>query len=226
MNALALVRLLRLASPALPIGTFAYSQALEWAAESGAVCDEASAAGWLGSLLETNMARFELPYLLWMHGAWASGDTAHAVLLDAEYLASRETAELRAETRQMGVALCAALEAGGDCRCDALRGLAQTGGPAFPSAFAFAAANWSIPPADSATAYAWAWLENQVTAAIKLVPLGQSAGQHILAGLAPRVAQAVEVARRTGEDELSNFAPLFAIASSRHETQYTRLFRS
>jgi urease accessory protein len=97
---------------------------------------------------------------------------------------------------------------------------------AFPTAFSCAAAAWAIFPSDVIMAYLWAWLENQVVAAIKLVPLGQTEGQRILLKLG---ATAVEVAARAAtldDRELGSFAPRLAILSSVHETQYSRIFRS
>ena len=223
MNPLALARLLRLASPALPVGAFGYSQALEWAVEAETVGDEASAEQWVASLLKGNFARFELPVLCALMARWTQRDHVAVRQLNSEYVATRETAELRAETLQMGSALRAALAAGGDTDAAELGGIEM---PAFPTAFAFAAASWDLPAREAAIGYAFAWLENQVTAAIKLVPLGQSAGQRMLAGLSRDVVDAVETALRLPEDHWSNFSPLFAIASCRHETQYTRLFRS
>jgi urease accessory protein len=96
----------------------------------------------------------------------------------------------------------------------------------FPAAWAFAAHAWSIPAGECALGYAWSWAENQVTAAVKLVPLGQSAGQRMLAKLTPEIARVADTALTLGDDDLSGFAPGYAIASSRHEMQYTRLFRS
>lgn len=222
MNSLELARLLRLASPALPVGAFGYSQGLEWAVEAGTCPDERSCESWIASLLQAAFACYELPMLLAMMEAWIRQDATHARALNAEYLAGRETLELRAETRQMGLALRAALSAGGDLDCRELEEFE----PAFPNAYAFAAARWGIEPREAAVAYAFAWVENQVTAAIKLVPLGQSAGQRMLVRLSPRVVEAVETAMRIKPEQTSNFAPLYAIASCRHETQYTRLFRS
>jgi urease accessory protein len=223
VNLLALTRLLRLASPALPVGAFAYSQGLEWAVESGVVHDERSAQAWVQSLLKGSLATFELPVLVALIGAWRSADTVGVTALNAVFLAARETAELRAETLAMGAALLAALFAGSDIDCTALKTIPE---PCYPTSFAFACAAWRIGTADAALGYCFAWLENQVTAAIKLVPLGQSAGQKILARLSPLVATAVEAAIRLEKERWSNFAPLYAIASCRHETQYTRLFRS
>jgi len=223
VNPLALARLLRLASPALPVGAFSYSQGLEWAVEAGSVSDEASAAHWIGSLLRGNFARFELPMVIALQDAWRHDDIEGVQRLNAEYIATRESAELRAETTQTGSALRAALAAGEGRDAAPLNAFETL---AFPTAFAFAAAAWQIPAGEAALACAFSWVENQVTAAIKLVPLGQSAGQRMLAALSRDMVEAVETALHLNADEWSNFAPLYAIASCKHETQYTRLFRS
>ncbi len=222
----ALVKLLRIASPALPVGAYSYSQGLEWAVESGSINDEASAGNWIGSLLRGSLARFELPMLGAFYGAWTDQDTALAAALNEEYLASRETAELRAESIQMGGALINVLSSDGEHEPAALEPLAEIEDAVFPNVFAFATVVWDLRAEDVLTAYAWSWLENQVTAAMKLVPLGQRAGQRLLARLGPECARAMHTAVSLPREGWSNFAPLFAIACSRHETQYTRLFRS
>ncbi|MBD5801503.1 Urease accessory protein UreF [Azoarcus sp. Aa7] len=225
---LPLIRLLQLASPALPVGAYTYSQGLEWAVEAGTVRDEAGAARWIGDLLEWNLARFEAPLLSSLIEAWAAGDDADVAVLNADFLASRETAELRAETVQMGyslVRLLADLDAFASLPGwrERLRALDE---PAFPTAWAAAAAAWAIPVGMALPAYLWAWLENQVMAAVKAVPLGQSAGQRLLATLGARIPELATQAAQLPADEWSNFTPGLALASSRHETQYTRLFRS
>lgn len=226
MNPVALTRLLRIASPALPVGAFSYSQGLEWAVESGRVSDETSAGNWISSLLAGSMARFELPMLAAFFDAWKENNAALAATLNEEYLASRETAELRAESIQMGGALLAVLRSDGDHEDNTLESLAAVEDLVFANAFAFVTARWDLALEDVLTTYAWSWLENQVTAAMKLVPLGQRSGQRLLARLSPVCEQAMQTAISLPRNEWSNFAPLFAIASSRHETQYTRLFRS
>lgn len=225
---LPLVRLLQLASPALPVGAYTYSQGLEWAVERGAVRTEVDAAVWIGDLLQWNLARFEAPLLACQLAAWTVGNDAEVARLNDDFLASRETAELRAETVQMGwslVKLLAELDA-----FAALPGwrarLLAIDTPCFPCAWSAAAAAWQVPVAQALAAYLWAWAENQVMAAVKAVPLGQSAGQRLLAALGQRIPQLVEVARSLPEAQWSNYTPGLAIASSRHETQYTRLFRS
>ena len=226
MNSLALTRLLRLASPALPVGGFSYSQGLEWVIESRQVTDEGSAGKWISSVLGTSVARYELPILAAFFNAWRDDDSERCAELNAEYLASRETSELRAETTQMGGALLTILEHDGEHDAQCLEPLSRIDLLAFPNSFAFAAAGYELDMHDTLTAYAWTWLENQVTAAMKLVPLGQRAGQRLLVNLSPACAAAVKTAMDLPEADWSNFSPLFAIACSRHETQYTRLFRS
>ena len=225
---LPLLRLLQLASPALPVGAYTYSQGLEWAVESGAVRNESDAAAWIGGLLEWSLARFEAPLLAGQLVAWAEGEDGEVARLNADFLATRETSELRAETVQMGwslVKLLAELEAFASIPGWRVRLLAIDT-PCFPTVWSAAAAAWQVPPDQALAAYLWAWAENQVMAAVKAVPLGQSAGQRLLAGLGERIPALVEFALRLPEARWSNYTPGLAIASSRHETQYTRLFRS
>lgn len=220
----ALACLLQLASPALPVGAYSYSQGLEWACEAGTVRDEASAERWIGDVLAHSVASFEAPLLARLISAWQADDTAEAARLNAEFLASREAAELRAETLQMGHSL-ARLLAELDDPC-AARLAALEAPPAFPTAWSCAATAWDIAPAEQVLAYLWCWLENQVMAALKLVPLGQSAGQRVLRRLAAGLPALAQGALELEPARWSSFAPGFALASARHETQYSRLFRS
>jgi urease accessory protein len=198
-------RLLQLASPTLPVGAYSYSGGLESAIEAGLVTDAASAQRWIGDVLEHSVLRMEAPLLLRMieqPGAqW-----------NEMFLASRETAELRAETVQMGYSLNRLLPELGIEACELEE-------PSFPAAYAHAVRAWGIAPRQALVAYLWAWLENQVMAAVKAVPLGQTDGQKILLALGARLQE-------VNEEEPGNFAPGLAILSSRHETQYSRLFRS
>lgn len=225
-DTVALARLLQLASPALPVGAYSYSQGLEWAVESGAVRDEAGALRWIGTVLEASFAGMEAPVLARLTQCWAAGDTEGAARWNALFLASRETAELRAETLQMGYSLTVLLRDSGMVEAGGLAPLLALEQPCFPAAWGFAAAAFPLPTREAVAAYTWAWLENQVMAAVKLVPLGQTAGQRLLADLAARLPAVAERALAATEETLGNFAPLLAIASARHETQYTRLFRS
>ncbi len=220
---LALVRLLHLASPTLPVGAYTYSQALEWAVESGAVDNEASAGRWIGDCLSGSLASCEAVYLAHMLAAWQSGDRARLQALDLEFIASRETAELRAETLQMGHSLVKLL---GDLAEFDVATLAALAPASFPLAWSCAAARWNIGREDAIAGYLWSWLENQVMAALKAVPLGQTAGQRLLLGLGERLPDLARQAAAAPLDASRNFLPAFAIASSLHETQYTRIFRS
>lgn len=222
-----LVRLLHLASPALPVGAFSYSQGLEWAVESGAVTSEGAARTWLEDCLALSLARCEAPALVALLRAWRLGDTTEAARLNREFIATRETAELRAETLQMGYSLARLLRELPGFPENLCTALASLGEIAFPTAWAAAAAHWQIADEEATTAYLWSWLENQVMAAVKLIPLGQTAGTRLLAGLAPTLAaHASEAIRRADQQDWENFTPLLALASCLHETQYTRLFRS
>lgn len=225
---LAFVRLLQLASPALPVGAYTYSQGLERAVDAGTVRDEGDALAWIGDALTFVVSRWEAPAVGRLHRAWIECDDAAIVRVDREFVASRETAELRAETLQMGhslVRLLVELPAFAAVPGYGAR-LAALHEPAFPTAWSAAAAAWRARGEDAVAAYLWSWLENQVMAAIKAVPLGQSAGQRLLAALGERIPDLVAAALRCDEDGFANFAPGLAIASAAHETQYTRLFRS
>jgi len=220
---LALIRLLHLASPTLPVGAYTYSQGLEWAVESGAIRNEASAGLWIGDCLAHSLASFEAVYLAHMLAAWRKGDMPQLAELDAEFVTSRETAELRAETLQMGHSLARLLRDLPDIPDAALREFAQ---PSFPLAWSCAAARWDIETESAIAGYLWAWLENQVMAALKAVPLGQTAGQRLLLTLGERLPELAHQATTAPLESARNFLPAFALASSLHETQYTRIFRS
>lgn len=221
---LPLIRLMQLVSPALPVGAYTYSQGLEWVVDTGAVKTEAQVGEWIGDALGGAFGCYELPLLARLMAAWQQGDDAAVVELNAHCLASRETAELRAETVQMGYSLRRLLHDLDDFPVPpALDALPEV---AFPTGWALAAAVWEIPLADSLAAYLWSWCENQVMAALKAIPLGQTAGQRALLALGGRIPVVVQLALSLPEAEWSNFAPGLALASSRHETQYSRLFRS
>jgi len=224
---LALVRLLQLASPALPVGAYTYSQGLEWAVESGRIRDAAGAGQWIGNLLRHGIGRFEAPLLACLMAHWQTGKHAEIIRLNADFLASRESAELRAETTQMGFSLRRLLTDLQDEKlAPILAGLSNLDEIAFPTAWASIAAAWEVPPLDAITAYLWSWAENQVMAALKAVPLGQAAGQRLLAELGRDIPQLAQIALTLPEAEWSNLTPAFAICCARHETQYSRLFRS
>ena len=216
------LRLLQLVSPSLPVGAYSYSQGLEAAVEAGIVRDAASARRWIGDVLAISMQGMEAPVFLRVATAWERQDLTAARRWNEEFVASRETSELRAETLQMAYSLR-----------NLLRDLGEDVGPleaiddlAYPTVFAFAVARWNIDAREALGAYLFAWLENQMLAALKSVPLGQTDGQRILMELSGRIPAVVEAAAAAGDDDLANLAPGLALLSARHETQYTRIFRS
>jgi urease accessory protein len=221
-----LTRLLQLASPALPVGAFSYSQGLESAVEAGIVRDAASAQRWIGDVLAFSLARMEAPVLLRLIAAWQAHDNAAITHWNALFLASREAAELRAETAQMGYSLARLLPNLIEASASNLAQLAALEEIAYPTAYACAVTQWEIDSSQALIAYLWSWLENQVMAALKAVPLGQTDGQKILLTLGGRIAEIAEQSAQIADDALGNLAPGLALLASRHETQYSRLFRS
>jgi urease accessory protein len=220
---LALVRLLQLASPTLPVGAYSYSQGLEAAVESGEVADAAGAQRWIGDVLALSLARMEAPLLARMMLAWSREDRAGVQRWNDEYVASRETAELRAETLQMGYSLARLVAELEPDAAPAVMGIEQ---PSFPAVFACAAACAGVQPREALAAYLFAWIENQALAALKSIPLGQTPTQALIRDLARGIPALVETALELPDEGLANFAPGLALASSRHETQYSRIFRS
>ncbi len=211
-------RLWQLISPTLPVGAYHYSQGLEQAVCSGWVQDEASARAWIAGLLGATVARVDLPVLIRVHAAWRKRDADAVRHWDDVSRACRETAQLREEEANMGVALM---------RLARTLDAQVPGSPlGFTAAFATLAADWEIAPADMAKGYAWSWSENQVAAAVKLVPLGHSAGQRMLRSLGDAVELAVNTASARGDAEIGCMAPGHALACAWHETKEVRLFRS
>jgi len=221
-----LVRLLQLASPTLPVGAYSYSQGLEAAVEAHLVRDAASAEAWIGDVLAYAVARLEAPVWWRLHAAWSAGDATQVAHWNDIFRSTRESAELRAETLQMGYSLQRLLLEIGEFDEQSLAQLRGVTEITFPAAFAFAVVQWKIPARSALIAYLWGWLENQVTAALKAVPLGQTDGQRLLLTLAALLPGIADEACALGDDELCNYAPGFAILCSQHETQYSRLFRS
>ena len=217
------VRLLQLASPSLPVGAYSYSQGLEAAVEAGIVHDAASASAWIGDVLAISLQAMEAPIFLRLVAAWEARDSEGARRWNEEFIASRESAELRAETLQMGYSLRTLIGSLGIADAGDLDAFEEL---AYPAAFAFAVAAWQIDAREALSAYLFAWIENQVLASLKCVPLGQTDGQRVLLDLAQRIASTVETAAALGDHELSSLAPGLALLCARHETQYSRIFRS
>jgi urease accessory protein len=217
----ALLQLIWLASPALPIGGFSYSEGLEAAVDRGLVNDEASASQWLVDQLQLGLARSDLAIVGKAIGAWRAGDAEQVSHLNAWVLRTRETGELRQQTEQMGRSLVEWLKSVHP------EVAARVHEPlTYPVAFGLAASNGTATARDALLCFAFGWAENMMQAAIKSVPLGQSAGQRILARLAAVIPSAVDHALSLGDDDRQSFSPMLAILSAQHETQYSRLFRS
>ena len=222
-----LLQLMWLASPALPVGGFSYSEALEAAVDDGRVTGEASAAGWLVNQMALAPARADLPVLAQAHAAWRRHDLARVTQLNDFIGRTRETRELRLQSEQMGRSLVEWLRnqsIDDDARLAHLATLAPS--PTWPVAFALATARANASAAQALHASLFGWAENMVQAALKAVPLGQLAGQRILQALVDKMPALIEQALAMKDDDMQSFSPMLGIASARHETQYSRLFRS
>lgn len=218
-----LPRLLQLCSPILPVGAYAYSQGLESAVEQGWVRDEISAGAWILGLLGHTVRRLDLPIFARLYRAWQAGDMSAVRRWNARLYAAREAAELQREDQQLGAALARLLS---DLGLDEAASWRNAPRVCFATLFGLAAVRWEIPLPEAATGYAWAWTENQVTAATRLIPLGQTASQRLLVAAGPVIAAVVADSLALIDEEIGAAAPGLALASALHETQYSRLFRS
>lgn len=223
INNLASLRLWQLISPALPVGAFAYSQGLEYAVEEGWVHDEKSTQQWISGLLSHSMSALDIPVLARLFKAWQQNDLSSVMYWNHYLQASRESSELLTEDRQVGSALKQLLH---DLNIHKATDWPETPKPSFATMFSLAASHWTVTLNEACQGYLWSWSENQVAAAIKLVPLGQTAGQRILSSIIEDIPQAVETGLALADDEIGAAAQGLGIASALHETQYTRLFRS
>ena len=222
LPASSLLQLIWLASPALPIGGFSYSEGLEAGVEWAGLATEKIASDWLIDQLHLGLARGDLAVVAEAIGAWRARDIERLKALNDWVLQTRESAEFRLQTEQMGRSFVEWLKLHHDDVAEWFDRTPIT----YPVAFAFAAARTDAPVRDACLAFAFGWAENMTGAAVKCVPLGQSAGQRMLGRLAEEIPPAVDHAITLADDERQAFSPMLAIYSARHETQYSRLFRS
>ena len=226
-----MLQLMWLASPALPIGGFSYSEGMEAAINADLVATECDAADWLVQQLHLTQSRGDMAAIAQAFSAWQRVDTTRVAQLNQWVLMTRETSELRLQTEQMGRSLAEWLRnqhAADPCAMQQialLLGL-SAGQPTYPIAFALAVSLTGAPLRHALLSYAFGWAENMVQAAIKAIPLGQNAGQRVLAKLAAQISDAVAYAATLPDADRQAFSPMLAILSAQHEHQYSRLFRS
>ena len=221
-----LPRLLQLASPALPVGAYSYSQGLEWAIESGDVTDTHAARRWIEDHLALVIARFEAPVYAACFAAWEREDVAEVARLNAEFIASRESSEPRAETLQVGFsysAWCREVAPLTEVQRAALGAMDRLCAPIAASLAALAS---GLSVCDGLAAYVFGFTENQVMVLAKAMPMGQIAAQRLLFALGDAVMRTVDFAIELEQTDWSSASPWLAIAQVKHETQYSRLFRS
>lgn len=224
---LALMRLQQLISPTLPIGAFTYSQGMEYAHQAGWLNDKDAVFDWLSDLIKHNLQHFELPLLFHLRQSIAQNNIDDVRYLCACNIAGRETAELRLEEQQRGQALYSVLS---KLASDEENQYWQTHQALlrgnFLGGFALGTHLWHIPLEATLLGYAFGFLENIVSVCVKLIPLGQSDGQSLLYQLSATLPDIVQTASHIRIDDIGSALPAMAIASSRHASQYCRLFRS
>lgn len=219
----ALLRMLQLSSSLLPIGAFAYSQGLETAVDRGWVASESDLFGWLHGVGEHSLARLDLPVLLRCRSAWALADVDGVLQHSAELLSYRESRELREQERHLGAALARVLDTLGVA---AAAGLVRHEDTSYVAAFALGSTHFALGDAQASYGYAFAWAEQLVSAAARLVPLGHLASQRVLSQVLDRIPDWIAQATHCRDDEIGTLTPGLCMASAWHESQYTRLFRS
>jgi urease accessory protein len=228
-GAAAQLQLMWLASPALPVGGFSYSEGLEAAVETGRLTGEADCRTWLIDQLHLSLSRSELAVVSAAFHAWAARDLHRITELNDWVATTREAGEIRLQTEQMGRSLVEWLrnrpeKPVPDGRLAHLTGLRPA--PTWPVGFALAGVEAGADVEGTLLSFAFGWAENMVQAALKAVPLGQAAGQRVLSGLVAEIPAAIAAAQATTDQDRQAFCPMLAILQSQHETQYSRLFRS
>lgn len=226
MRSASLLHLLQLCSPSLPVGAYSYSQGLEAAMHAGFVHDEATARDWIIGMLDKVVCRFEAPITLRLINAFAKRDPALVNYWTDLFIASRDSAEFRAETLQMGYSLGKLLPELAPDQASLIELLPPLAELPYPTALAVASVALGIPADDALLGMLFSWAENQVLACVKSVPLGQVGGQRLLISLREPIESAAQTAQQLADDELSNWTPGLSVLAMQHEVQYSRLYRS
>jgi len=216
--------ILQLASPALPVGAYSYSEGLETLVEDGIIAHQDSLKHWLTSELRYGAVRLEAAVMLRAAESAKVGNLQALCYWNRWLSAARETQELRNSSWQMGRSLGQLL---GKLQPQLLPTINNVGNPCnYAIAFGIAVAHWQVHLHTALLAYLHSWISNLITAGVKLIPLGQTAGQELLLDLRPLISATVQEILVLEDDELSCCSWGLSLASMRHETQYTRLFRS
>ena len=219
---MALSRLFQLISPSLPIGGYTYSQGIEWAVEAGWIKTEQEVKSWLQGLLETTILYQELPLLLRLMQAWSDDDRSKVTEWNEWLMASRETHELREEEKNRARAFTKVILSLDETAEAVESHLKQSQ----LACFSYACTKWQIDQQQASYGFVWSWLENLVLSAVKIIPLGQTAGQRLIFEISESLPDIIQQASRLKDEQIGCSSMALSIASARHETQYTRLFRS
>ncbi len=227
-----LLNLLQLASPALPVGAYSYSDGLELLVETGVISDQHHLEKWLEQELRYGAIRLEAAVMIRAYQSVVSGNVEALGYWNAWLTSAKETAELRSQSWQMGNSLLRLLGnlSSAPTRPEALPIkdlVSATGTPCnYAIAFGLAAAHWQIELPGSVLGYLHSWASNLISAGVKLIPLGQTVGQQLLLDLNPHLIQCTQDVLSLEDEQLSSCGWGLSLASMAHETQYTRLFRS
>ncbi len=216
-----LIRLMQLSSASLPVGAYAFSQGLESAVENGWITNLDETEAWLRTQIEFSLLKVDLPIIFRVRQALDKNDIDGVNYWNAFLLACRETKELHLTDEATGTALKRLLK-----QLELGRLVEELKVPAFLTVFCAAAKHWQISEEACCLGYLWSWLENQVAAATKLVPLGQTDAQILLGRLQASLPEYIESATEISDENIGSSLPALAIACAQHETQYSRLFRS
>lgn len=231
MQTSSLLNLLHISSPALPIGAFAYSQGLEYTLEAGWCKDAADVEQWIESVMIHGLGGVDLPILKRLHQAWFSyeqenkADKNSDILQywNATLLAFRETKELYLEDIQVGAAFKQWHLSQSQAHIDKLEIIDK---PTVASMYALNGVIKGLTVEECLIGFVWAWLENQITAASKAMPMGQTDGQNIIRHLIPKIEAVIENAMTLEDDDIGSGLVGLSMSSALHENQYSRLFRS